>query len=59
MNPSSQALTKGDKTVGGYLLRAFFCGSFALHRSYMGTGGKSIILALLLYSWWSWCNYLL
>ena len=34
----------GDKTRGGYLLRAFFCGSFALHRSYMGTGGKAM--------WW-------
>lgn len=42
MNPSSQAVTKGGKTVGGYLIRAFFCGSFALHRSYMGTGGKSL-----------------
>jgi hypothetical protein len=31
MNPSTQAVTK-DKTVGGYLLRAFFCGEFALHR---------------------------
>ena len=40
MNPSTQALTKGDKTVGGFLLRAFFCGGFALHRYYMGTGGK-------------------
>ncbi len=42
MNPSSQALTKGDKTVGGYLVRAFFCGSFALHRKYMGNGGKKL-----------------
>ena len=42
MNPSTQAVTKGDKTVGGYLLRAFFCGEFALHRYYMGTGGKKL-----------------
>ena len=42
MNPSSQALTKGDQTVGGYLVRAFFCGGFGLHRKYMGTGGKNL-----------------
>lgn len=29
-------------TKGGYLLRAFFCGSIALHRSYMGTAGKTL-----------------
>ena len=34
----------GDQTKGGYLVRAFFCGAIALHRSYMGTGGKSL--------WW-------
>jgi hypothetical protein len=34
----------GSQTVGGYLIRAFFCGGFALHRYYMGTGGKSL--------WW-------
>ena len=34
----------GSQTVGGYLLRSFFCGFIALHRSYMGTGGKSL--------WW-------
>jgi|ERR1035437_1572321 hypothetical protein len=34
----------GSQTKSGYLIRAFFCGSFALHRSYMGTGGKSL--------WW-------
>jgi len=42
MNPSTQAITKGDKTVVGYLIRAFLCGSFALHRYYMGTGGKQL-----------------
>ncbi|MBW8050794.1 MAG: hypothetical protein FVQ77_10760 [Cytophagales bacterium] len=35
------ALPEG-KTVGGYLLRAYFCGFFALHRSYMGTGDKNL-----------------
>lgn len=34
----------GAQTRGGYLVRAFFCGGIALHRSYMGTGGKSM--------WW-------
>ena len=29
-------------TKGGYLLRAFFCSTFAIHRSYMGTGGKNL-----------------
>lgn len=31
-------------TVGGFLVRAFFCGFVALHRSYAGTGGKKL--------WW-------
>lgn len=35
-------------TKSGFLLRAFFCGGFALHRSYMGTGGKSL---WYLYCW--------
>ena len=35
------ALPEG-KTVGGFLLRAYFCGFLALHRSYMGTGDKSV-----------------
>ncbi|MFN7015009.1 MAG: hypothetical protein ACK4ON_12145 [Bacteroidia bacterium] len=26
----------------GYLLRSFFCGFIGLHRSYMGTGGKTL-----------------
>ncbi|MBA3681285.1 MAG: hypothetical protein H0W73_09000 [Bacteroidetes bacterium] len=30
----------GSKTRGGYLLRSFFCGAFAIHRYYMGTGKK-------------------
>jgi hypothetical protein len=31
-----------NQTVGGFLLRAYFCGFVALHRSYMGTGGKTL-----------------
>jgi hypothetical protein len=31
--------TAGEKTVGGFLVRAFFCGQFALHRNYMGGSG--------------------
>jgi hypothetical protein len=45
---SNQLMTSlkggGSQTVGGYLVRAFFCGGIALHRYYMGTGGKSL--------WW-------
>lgn len=41
---SSLVIKGGEQTKMGYLLRAFFCGSIALHRSYMGTGGKSL--------WW-------
>ncbi len=32
----------GDLTKGGYLLRSFFCGFVGLHRSYMGTNGKTL-----------------
>ena len=32
----------GDVTKKGFLIRAFFCGGFALHRSYMGTKGMFI-----------------
>lgn len=35
-----------EKTVGGFLLRNFFCGFVALHRSYMGTGGETL--------WWKY-----
>lgn len=35
----------GKQTMGGYLLRSFFCGGFALHRYYMGsTGAKWFFL---------------
>ncbi|MDX2191302.1 MAG: hypothetical protein SFY32_15725 [Bacteroidota bacterium] len=44
---SDAILTGDDKTMGGYLLRSFFCGFIGLHRSYMGTGGKSV--------WWWYC----
>jgi hypothetical protein len=33
----STAGGSGEKTRGGYLVRAFFCGGIALHRYYMGT----------------------
>ncbi len=36
------SLASGSQTVGGFLIRAFFCGGFALHRYYMGTGGKQL-----------------
>jgi len=35
-----------EKTRGGYLIRAFFCGGIALHRYYMGTNNK-----------WMWALY--
>ena len=35
-----------DKSVGGFLIRSFFCGGIALHRYYMGTNGKSM--------WWKY-----
>jgi hypothetical protein len=31
-----------NQTVVGFLLRSYFCGFIALHRSYMGTGGKTL-----------------
>ena len=39
-------VSEGGKTVGGFLLRSFFCGGIALHRYYMGTNGKSM--------WWKY-----
>ena len=29
-------------TLGGFLLRSFFCGFLAAHRGYMGTGSKKL-----------------
>jgi hypothetical protein len=52
MNPSSQAVTKGGKTVGGYLIRAFFLRWFCFTSFLHGYRWQIIILALLLYSWW-------
>lgn len=40
------SINQDKKTVGGYLIRSFFCGSFALHRSYMGTAGETL--------WWKY-----
>ena len=45
--PSAAAVQGSGTTKGGFLVRAFLCGSFALHRSYMGTGGKSL--------WYMYC----
>lgn len=40
MNTSAASvLAEGEQTKLGFLLRAYFCGQFALHRSYMGTKG--------------------
>ena len=36
----------GGQTVGGYLIRCFFCGSIALHRNYMGGDWGSL--------WWKY-----
>jgi len=36
---SVNSVNGGDQTKSGFLIRAFFCGQFALHRSYMGTKG--------------------
>jgi len=36
---SNTLAPKGDVTLGGFLVRNFFCGTFAVHRSYAGTKG--------------------
>lgn len=43
---SGLAMAGEEQTVGGFLLRSYFCGVIALHRSYMGTGGASL--------WWKY-----
>ncbi len=43
---SFAAVAEGETDKGGYLLRSFFCGFIALHRSYMGTGGATL--------WWKY-----
>mgnify|MGYP007047490841 FL=1 len=35
-------LNDDEPTKTGYLIRAYFCGSIGLHRSYMGTGGETM-----------------
>ncbi len=39
---AASILGGGSYTKGGYLLRAFFCGSIGLHRYYMGTSKKAL-----------------
>ena len=43
--PTVQAAA-GGQTVGGYLIRCFFCGGLALHRKYMGSDWGSL--------WWKY-----
>lgn len=43
-NLDASAMLK-EQTKVGFLLRAFFCGSFALHRYYMGVGDKKSMWA--------------
>ncbi|GAB5538000.1 MAG: hypothetical protein Salg2KO_01030 [Salibacteraceae bacterium] len=43
---SFTAAADGETTKGGFLLRSYFCGFVALHRSYMGTGGATL--------WWKY-----
>jgi len=38
----SAMLNDEEPTKTGYLVRAFFCASFGLHRSYMGTAGETM-----------------
>jgi hypothetical protein len=42
LNINSSSANFGEATIGGFLLRSFFCGFIGLHRSYMGTGGKTL-----------------
>ncbi len=35
-------ISADETTKSGFLIRAFFCGDFALHRSYMGTKGMFV-----------------
>ena len=37
LNQPSVQVASGGQTVGGFLLRSFFCGFIALHRKYMGS----------------------
>jgi hypothetical protein len=47
MNQSSSVqVAAGGQSVGGFLVRAFFCGGIALHRKYMGGDWGSL--------WWKY-----
>ena len=39
LNLNTTASPSDDVTLGGFLVRNFFCGTFAVHRSYAGTKG--------------------
>jgi hypothetical protein len=43
---SATAVVKGDQSKGVFLVAAFFCGGFAIHRFYMGVNGKGGIIFL-------------
>ena len=45
-HPSAVQGAGSGQTVGGFLLRAFFCGGIALHRHYMGSDWGSL--------WWKY-----
>ena len=44
--PAAMQATAGGQTVGGFLIRAFFCGGLAIHRKYMGSDWGSL--------WWKY-----
>ena len=47
INQPSTLYASGGQSVGGFLIRAFFCGFIGLHRSYMGSDFGDI--------WWKYC----
>lgn len=44
--PAAMQITGGGQSVGGFLLRSFFCGFLAIHRKYMGSDWGSL--------WWKY-----
>ncbi|MBI4930896.1 MAG: hypothetical protein HY841_09055 [Bacteroidetes bacterium] len=46
LNQPSTQVVGGGQTVGGFLLRSFFCGFIAIHRKYMGSDLGSL--------WWKY-----
>ncbi len=46
VNQPASVQAAGGQTVGGYLIRCFFCGGIALHRKYMGGDWGSL--------WWKY-----